>query len=249
MRRFNAARAQLDAVVYRIVAERRAAPGDRGDLLSMLLAAGDDGVAMDDRQIRDEALTLLLAGHETTAVALAWTWWLLARHPQVQARVHAEIDAAIGTRAPRFDDLAALPYLRDVVAESLRLYPPAWAVGRRAIEPVALGTWQIARGALLVASQYAVQRDPQWWRDPDAFRPERWSNGETATLPKFAYFPFGGGTRVCIGEAFAWTELVLVIAAIARRFRFVDTGDGEPGIAPSVTLRPGRPIALAAIAR
>lgn len=248
-RRFNGARAQLDAIVYRIIAQRRAEPRDRGDLLSMLLAADDGGAAMDDRQIRDEAMTMLLAGHETTANALSWAWWLLARHPAVQARLQAEVDAVLGDRPPRFDDLPALRTTRDVVAEVLRLYPPAWVVGRRAIAPVELGAWRVARGSLVVASQFVVHRDPRWWHAPEDFRPERWSNGETATLPKFAYFPFGGGNRICIGESFAWTEVVLVLAAVARRLRFVPADERDPGIAASVTLRPGRPIVLRAHGR
>jgi cytochrome P450 len=249
-RRFQAARAQLDAIVYRIIAERRAGPATSShDLLSLLLAAGEDGVAMDDRQVRDEALTLLLAGHETTANALTWCWWLLARHPEVQARVHAELDAVLAGRRPTFDDLPALKRTHDVVAEALRLYPPAWVVGRRAIEPVELGGWRLARGSLVVTSQYAVQRDPRWWTAPEAFRPERWSNGETAALPKFAYFPFGGGTRLCIGEGFAWAEAILVLAAVARRFRFEPADEREPGLAVSVTLRPAGSIPLRAVPR
>ena len=249
IRRFNTARAQLDAIVYRIIEERRRDLRDRGDVLSMLLTASEDGAAMDDKQIRDEALTMLLAGHETTANALSWAWWLLARHPEAQARLHAELDAVLGDRAPSFDDVPALRYTRDVVSETLRLYPPAWVVGRRAVEAVELGPWRVARGSLVVASQYVVHRDPRWWHDAGTFRPERWSNGEADALPKFAYFPFGGGNRVCIGEAFAWTEAVLVLATIARRLRFVAADEADPGISASVTLRPATPIALRTGAR
>jgi cytochrome P450 len=249
VRRFLGARAELDAIVYRLIAARRNDPGagSRADVLEMLLAAGDGPDGMDVRQIRDETMTIFLAGHETTAMALTWTWWLLSQHPKVEAKLRAELAAVLDGRAPTMDDVPALRLTRDVIAESMRLYPPAWVVGRRAIEDAPLGPWTVPKGSIVIASQWITHHDPRFWREPEAFRPERWSNGETDGLPKFAYFPFGGGTRVCIGEAFAWTELVLVLATIARRWRF----EAAPGLTalpfqPSVTLRPATAVPLVA---
>jgi cytochrome P450 len=247
VRRFLNARAQLDAVVYRLIDARRAAgPGanDR-DVLGMLLAAADGEGAMDVEQIRDETMTIFLAGHETTAMALTWTWWLLAQHPDIEARLHAELATVLAGRAPALADVPALTFTHDVIAESMRLYPPAWIVGRRALEDAPLGPWTAPKGSIVIASQWITHRDARWWHEPEAFRPERWTNGETAALPKFAYFPFGGGTRVCIGEAFAWTELVLVLATIAQRRRFILEPDAVPmPPQPSVTLRPIRPVRM-----
>jgi len=244
-RRFRAARAGLDAVIYRIVAERRSDGRDRGDLLSMLLATRDDeGATMSPELVRDEALTLLLAGHETTANALAWTWDALARDPAVEARLHAELDAVLGDRDPEPADFPRLTFTRDVVAEAMRLRPPAWVLGRRVVRPFRLGEWTVAPGSVILTSQIVTHRNPRYWREPDAFRPERWSNGEAAGLPKFAYFPFGGGNRICIGESFAWTEAVLVLATLARRIRFVGTDPLPVPLEPVVTLRPGRPIRM-----
>lgn len=244
-RRFNDARRRLDRVIYRIIAERRASGDDRGDLLAMLFAASDtDGSVMSDEQVRDEAMTMFLAGHETTANALAWTWYLLAQHPAVDATLHAEIDAVLGGRLPQPDDVPALRITRDIVAESMRLYPPAWVIGRRAVAPATLGGIAIPEGAICIASQLAMHRNPRFWREPDAFRPERWRNGETDGLPKFAYFPFSGGNRLCIGESFAWTEAVLVLATLARRFRFTLDDPTPVPMEPLVTLRPGRPMRM-----
>jgi cytochrome P450 len=249
VRRFLEARAELDAIVYRLIDARRREPGAaaRPDVLGMLLAAGDGPEGMDVEQIRDETMTIFLAGHETTAMALTWTWWLLSQHPEIEARLGADLEAVLGGRTPTIDDVPALRYTRDVIAESMRLYPPAWAVGRRAIEDAPLGKWTVPKGSIVIMSQWVTHRDPRFWAEPEAFRPERWSNGETDGQPKFAYFPFGGGTRLCIGEAFAWTELVLVLATIARRLRFT----AAPGLTyvtaqPSVTLRPATTVPLVA---
>jgi len=247
VRRFLGARAELDAVVYRLIEARRGEPDPAGrqDVLGMLLAAGDGADGMDVRQIRDEVMTIFLAGYETTAMALIWTWWLLAQHQSVEARLRAELDAVLGGRAPTIDDVPALRFTHDVIAESMRLYPPAWVVGRRAVESAPLGPWTVAKGSIVLMSQWITHRDPRFWREPDAFRPERWSNGETDALPKFAYFPFGGGTRQCIGESFAWTELVLVLATIARNRRFEATAGVTSLVAqPSVTLRPATAVPL-----
>ncbi len=244
-RRARSARAKLDGVMYRLIDERRREGVDRGDLLSMLLTSRDeDGAPMPDELVRDEALTLLLAGHETTANALTWAWDALARSPQVEARLHAELDAVLGDRDPAPADVPHLRFTRDVIAETMRIRPPAWILGRRVIRPFKLGEWELAPGSVVLASQIVTHRNPRYWNDPNAFRPERWSNGETDALPKYAYFPFGGGTRICIGESFAWTEAVLVLATLAHRHRFHLTDETEVPLDPLVTLRPGRPITM-----
>lgn len=247
-RRFNRARARLDAVVYRMIDERRASGEDRGDLLSMLMLARDvegDGGGMSDEQLRDEAMTILLAGHETTANALAWTWDLLGRHRDVEARMHAEIDA-LGDAPIGMDDVARLPYTRAVLAESMRLYPPAWVVGYRALEECTIAGWRIPARALCVMSQFIVHRDARWFADPDRFDPERWTPDRQADRPRFAYFPFGGGPRQCIGEQFAWTEGVIALAEIARRWRVRPLRAAVAEPYPVFTLRPrdGVPVRL-----
>jgi cytochrome P450 len=244
-RRFRRARAQLDAVIYRLIAQRRAENADRGDLLSILLSSRDeDGDPMPDTLVRDEALTLLLAGHETTANALTWAWDMLARTPAAEARLHAELDAVLGDRDPVPADVPRLAFARDVVAEVLRLRPPAWILGRRVIRPLRLGEWELEPGSVVIAAEIVTHRNPAYWREPEAFRPERWSNGETANLPRGTYFPFGGGTRICIGEGFAWTEAVLILATLARRFRFRATDTSPVPLEPLVTLRPGRSVVM-----
>jgi cytochrome P450 len=249
-RRFGDARSGLDAVIYRLIEERRRDGADRGDLLSMLLSSRDEtGAAMPAELVRDEALTLLLAGHETTANALTWTWDALARSPAAEGRLHAELDAVLSDRDPVPADVTRLPFTRDVVAESMRLRPPAWILGRRVIRPMRLGDWDVPAGSVLLAAQIVTHRNPRYWKEPEAFRPERWSNGETAALPKGAYFPFGGGNRICIGESFAWTEAVLVLATLARRVRFHGLDPSPVPLEPLVTLRPGRPVLMRAQAR
>ncbi|MFL5575926.1 MAG: cytochrome P450 [Gemmatimonadaceae bacterium] len=252
-RRFNRARARLDRTIYRIIAERRAAGGDRGDLLSMLLLAQDaegDGGTMSDAQLRDEAMTLFLAGHETTANALAWSWYLLARHPEVESRLHAEVDAVLGDVAvPGAEDVARLPYTRMVLAEAMRLYPPAWIVGRRAVGEYRVRDWVLPPRTIVVLSQYVTHRDPRFWPDAERFVPERWTPEAQAARPKFAYFPFGGGPRVCIGEQFAWMEGVLVLATIARRWRLRLAPGQAVSPRPMITLRPHDGIRVVAEAR
>jgi cytochrome P450 len=221
-RRFNKARAALDDVVYRLIRERRASNIDQGDLLSMLLLAVDegDGTGMTDAQVRDEALTLILAGHETTANALTWTWYLLSQHPEVEQRMHEEIDRVLGDRLPAFDDFPRLPYTESVFAESMRLYPPAWAIGRRAKADYEIAGYTIPAQSILILSPYVTHRNSKWWPAPERFDPSRWTPEARDSRPKFAYFPFGGGARVCIGERFAWLEGVLLLATIAQRWRF-----------------------------
>jgi cytochrome P450 len=238
--RFRKSIERLDKTVYAIIDERRRSGEDRGDLLSMLLMAVDeegDGGRMDDRQLRDEAMTLFLAGHETTANALAWTWYLLAQNPAVLTALHRELDTVLGDRLPAPDDYARLPYTEMVVAESMRLFPPAWAVSRLAVEEAMIGDWLLPRGAVVVAAQAVTHRDPRWWPEPDRFDPLRFTPEAKASRPKLAYFPFGAGPRVCIGEGFAWMEAVLIVATLAQRWRLeLVSRDVRPQA--SITLRP-----------
>jgi cytochrome P450 len=239
-RRLRAAQRTLDATIYRLIAARRADERDHGDLLSMLLAAEDADnpqQRLTDTEVRDQAMTLFIAGHETTANALAWTWHLLAQNGEVGARVKAEVDSVLGPDRPAtLDDMPRLPFTTAVLSESMRLYPPVWVVGRRAIEDVTIGDIAVPRRTIVIMSQYVIHHDARWWPDPAAFRPERWlPEGER---PKFAYFPFGGGARGCIGEAFAWAEGVILLAEIARRWRFEAAPDQRVELNPTVTLRP-----------
>jgi cytochrome P450 len=219
--RFNRAVARLDALVYRVIAQRQREGGDRGDLLSLLLLARDEegGGGMTDRQLRDEVMTLLLAGHETTANALTWTWYLLSGNPDVEARWREELREVLGGRTATVEDLPALRYTEMVLAESMRLFPPAWGMGRRALRDLTLGGFLIRKGAILALSPYIVHRDPRLWPDPLRFDPERFTAEAKAARPRFAYFPFGAGARSCIGEPFAWMEGVLLLATIGQRWR------------------------------
>lgn len=230
---------KLDKIIYRIIEERRKSDRDTGDLLSMLLAArDDDGSRMTDKQLRDESITLFLAGHETTANALSWTWWLLAQNPEAGNKLHAELDSLLGGRAPTLDDVPKLKYTEQVLTESLRLYPPAWGTARIAMEDHEIGGYHIPKGAGVSLTQWTMHRDPRWFTDPEIFRPERWEDGLAKRLPRFAYFPFGGGPRQCIGNTFALMEATLVLATIAQKFRFRLVA-GHPVVPlPSITLRP-----------
>jgi cytochrome P450 len=211
----------LDRVVYRMIDDRRRSPGARGDLLSILLDAhdADDGSRMTDRQVRDEVMTLFLAGHETTAVALSWTWYLLSEYPAADARLADELRAVLGGRAPTVADLPALRYAEMVVTESMRLYPPAYAMGRQAARPIEVAGHPVPAGNFLIIGTWAVHRDARWFDEPGTFRPERWADDSARRLPRFAYLPFGGGARQCIGNGFAMMEAVLILATIAQRFR------------------------------
>jgi len=231
---------RLDEVIYRMIADRRRSPEDRGDLLSILLEAqdADDGSRMSDRQVRDEAMTLFLAGHETTAVALSWTWYLLAQHPEVDARLADELRAALGGRPPAVTDLPALRYAEMVVMESMRLYPPAYGIGREATRPTEVAGHPVPAGGVVIMPTWVVQRDARWFDEPEAFRPERWAHDAMRRLPRFAYFPFGGGPRQCIGNTFATMEATLVLAAIARRFRLALMPGQRVTPTPYITLRP-----------
>jgi cytochrome P450 len=238
--RFRRSLERLDKTVYGIIDERRKSGQDRGDLLSMLLMAVDeegDGGGMTDQQLRDEAMTLFLAGHETTANALAWTWYLLSLNPSAADAMHREIEAVLGDRLPAPADYPRLPYTEMVVAESMRMYPPAWAVSRLATEDAMIGEWVVPKGAVVVAAQAVTHRDPRWFPDPDRFYPLRFTAEAKASRPKLSYFPFGAGPRICIGEGFAWMEAVLIVATIAQRWKFeLLSRDVTPQA--SITLRP-----------
>jgi cytochrome P450 len=231
---------RLDEVVYRMIAARRQQPEDRGDLLSILLDArdADDGSRMTDRQVRDEVMTLFMAGHETTAVALSWTWFLLAQHPEVETRLAEELDAVLGGRAPSASDLPRLRYTDMVITEAMRLFPPAYALGRQAARPSEVAGHPVAPGLIVVIPTCVVHRDARWFEDPEAFRPERWGDDLARRLPRYAYFPFGGGPRQCIGAGFAMMEAVLILAAIAQRFRLALVPGQRVTPTPYVTLRP-----------
>jgi cytochrome P450 len=238
-RRFRAAARQIDGLIQRIIDQRKQNPGQREDLLSLLIEARDeDGAGMSDAQIRDEAMTLFLAGHETTALALTYALTLLAQHPADQARVAGEVTRVLGDRPATFDDLPALIETEWVVLETMRLYPPAWALGRQALVPVEVGGFQFPRGAEFVMSPWVVHRDPRLFPDPERFDPQRWRDGFQQRLPRFAYFPFGGGPRVCIGNRFAMMEAKLVLATLLQRFRVAAAPETQLALAPSVTLRP-----------
>jgi cytochrome P450 len=245
MTRIRRGRELLDRLIYRMIAQRRADPGDRGDLLSMLLASVDEeGGGMSDTQVRDECLTILLAGHETTANALSFATWLLARHPEVQEELAAECTAVLGGRTPTAADYPQLTAAERVFAEALRLYPPVWVTARTAAEAYEYRGFRIERGTMLLAPQFAVHRDARWWERPDEFDPERFKPEAKAERPKFAYFPFGAGGRQCIGEALAWMEGTLALAAIAQEWRFgrVAGDEDRMKVDPSVSLRPKGPV-------
>jgi cytochrome P450 len=240
-RAMRRSKAYLDTIIYGFIAERRRTGEDRGDLLSMLLLSQDhegDNAGMTDTLVHDEALTLFLAGHETTAAALTWTWYLLAQHPEVAERWRAELDAVLGGRPPTFDDLPGLTYTRMLLSESMRLYPPAWAIGRESLAPFSVGGYELPAGSTVLVSPYITQRDGRWYPDPARFDPERWTPELAEARPKYAYFPFGGGTRICIGEQFAWMEGMLLLATLGQQWRF-QLAPGHPvEPQPLITLRP-----------
>jgi cytochrome P450 len=221
-REFREARRVLDAILFKLIDDRRQHPSDRGDLLSMLLMATDeaDGGGMSNQQLRDELMTIFLAGHETTANAMSWTWWLLARHPEVEARLHRELDDVLGQRALTPADVDRLPYTRRVLSESMRLQPPAFLLGRQCTEPYRIGEYGFPAKSGFFMSPYVSHRDPRYFPDPERFDPDRFLPEVAELRPKFSYYPFGGGNRVCVGERFAWSEGILLLASLARRWRF-----------------------------
>jgi cytochrome P450 len=242
--KFKRSVVRLDKIIYSIIHGRRSARGGRGtsnDLLEMLLRSQDEeGGRMSDEQLRDEVMTLFLAGHETTANALSWTWYLLAQHPEIEARLYQEISEVLRGKVPSARDFTWLPYTEMVVKESMRLYPPAWAIGRQAVGPFEMGGYKFPAGTNIAILQWSTQRDSRFFPEPEKFDPERW-NAEAMRenpLPRFAYFPFGGGPRVCVGAGFAMMEAILLLATMAQRFRMSLVAKRKVKLLPSVTLRP-----------
>ena len=251
--RFKHAKTELDRIIYGIIAERRGFIESGDDLLSLLLEArfADDdadtvGTGLTDEQVRDETVTMFAAGHETTAVSLIWTWYLLATHPDKQARFQAELDDVIGDRDPTLEDLPDLRFMDQVYAEALRMYPPIWFWGRMAFQPFDLGGWHIPAGSFLLAPQLIAQRDGRWFDGPLEFRPERWTPEFRADMPRFAYFPFGGGPRRCIGDGFAMMEAKLILATIGKRWTLHHDPRHKAEVLPLISLRPkgGMPMYL-----
>jgi cytochrome P450 len=245
-RRARRAKQELDAVVQRIIAARRAQAGGGDDLLSMLLEARDEEGGMSDRQLGDEVMTMLLAGHETTANALAWTFHLLSRHPSAAERLRAELEEVLGGRAPTVADLSRLTYCRMVIEESMRLYPPVWTFSRTPREPDTIQGYDVPAGAVVILSPWITHRHPDVWEDPERFDPERFTPDRVARRPRFAYIPFAAGPRQCIGSGFAMNEAQLVLATLAQRFRVEPLSDRPVVPEPLVTLRPrgGLPMRL-----
>jgi cytochrome P450 len=220
---------------------RRQVIGD--DLLSrLMLAQHEDGTRMSDQQLRDEVMTLYLAGHETTALTLTWTWYLLAQHQRVEDKLASEWQQVLGGRTPTADQLQQLPYTAAVISEAMRLFPPVYAIGREATADLELGSYQVKRGFTVLMSQWVNHRDPKYFPEPEEFRPERWKNGYAKRIPKFAYYPFGGGQRMCVGSTFALIEAPIVLATVGQRYRFTVDPEAAIGIKPQITLEPANAI-------
>jgi cytochrome P450 len=247
---------RLDAILQELIDERRRSGQWGGDFLSILMQARDedDGTGASDRQLRDEVMTLFVAGHETTANTLSWTLYLLGLHPEIQRQVRGEVRDVLGERQPTAADVPKLPLCERVIRESMRLFPPAYVIGRRPVEDITIGGHPIAAGTNVLMSQWVVHRDERWYDEPLRFAPERWADGLANRLPKYAYFPFGGGPRVCIGNTFAIFEATLILAMIMQRFELELVSPDRTGVTahnpypirlhPAVTLRPGEPICV-----
>jgi cytochrome P450 len=261
--RFLKALGLVHGIIDRFIRQHREAGVDRGDLLSMLMRARDAGgevtvdpalvprpgeltgnEGMTDKQLRDEVFTLFTAGHETTANALTFVWHLLGRHPEAAATLREEVDRVLAGRAPTAGDVERLPYARAVLSEAMRLYPPAWIITRQAKQEVEVGGWRVPAGGVVMMSQWVTHHDARWWPEPNRFDPGRWLADPPAERPRYAYFPFGGGARSCIGEFFARMEATLVIAAVSRRWRMEPANTREPALQPTITLRPRDPLRM-----
>jgi cytochrome P450 len=247
-KRLRTAYRALDQIVQTMITEHRRHSQETDDVLSRLLLARDEetGQGMDDQQVRDEVFTLLLAGHETTSNALAWTWYLLAQYPAIEQRLHAELNEVLGGRVPTSEDLPRLSYCRMVIEESMRLYPPAWSFSRNAVAEDKLGGYPIPPGSLIWLCPYTTHRHPAFWKQPEIFDPLRFTPENIASRPPYAYFPFGGGPRLCIGNAFALMEAQLILATVAQRYRLCLQAETRIDPEPLVTLRPrgGLPMLL-----
>lgn len=239
-------RREIEQVLRKVIDEHRKDPNSYDDMLSMLLRSSEEGDTgyMSEDLLLDESLTLLLAGHETTANALTWTWYLLGQHPETEERLHAELDEVLDGQLPNSSDLARLRFSGQIFREALRLYPPAWIVAREAVTDYRLGEIEVPAGSTLVMSPYATHRDPRFWDDPEEFNPDRWTDEASAARPKFTFFPFGAGTRVCIGEQFAIMEGVLLLATLAQRWRLHLVHEQKIELWPQITLRPRRSILM-----
>ena len=249
IRRYHRMHARLDSIIYRIIDERRRSGEDRGDLLSMLLLAQDEeggSGGMSDTQVRDEALTLFLAGHETTANALSWSWYLLSQHPEVERKMVAELNEKLHARLPTIEDVPHLPYTEMVVAESIRLYPPAWAIGRRALVEQTIGSYVVPANSIVLLSPFVTHRDARFFPEPARFDPDRWTPEAKQSRPQYCYFPFGGGPRRCVGESFAWAEAILVLATLASRWKAHLVPGNKVAPKALITLRPkhGMPVTI-----
>jgi cytochrome P450 len=245
--RLKRALAHMDAIIDGFVREGRARTERGDDLLSMLLEAQDeDGSGMTDIQLRDEAMTLFLAGHETTALTLSWAWYLLAQHPEIEEKLAVEWASVLGGRLPTPDDIPRLTYTDQVIQEAMRVYPPVYLIGREPLADVELGGFRVQRGTTVFFSQWVSHRDPKFFDDPESFRPERWADGLAKRIPKYAYYPFGGGPRACIGNTFAMMESVLLLATLGQRWRFMMVPGTQVTPWPTITLkpRPGIPAVL-----
>jgi cytochrome P450 len=234
---------RLDQFTFAAIAERRASSHWPNDLLSMLLLAEDaDGTPLTDQQVRDEVVTMFLAGHETTASSLSWTWYLVAQHPEVEARLLEELETVLGAggalRRPTIADISCLRYTEMVIKESLRLYPSIWGFGREALYDCEIDGFFVPAGTTLFMSEWVIHRDPRYFEQPEQFNPDRWADASTKSLPKFAYFPFGGGPRLCIGNTLAMTQAILLLATIAPHFRLIDIPDQVVEPWPALTLSP-----------
>ncbi len=239
-RRFHEAVRQIDEFLYRIINQRRASGEDHGDLLSMLLQAQDeeDGTRMTDQQLRDETMTLFLAGYETTSLALSWAWYLLAQHPEVETRLWQELDEVLAGRAPQVSDMPRLRYTEMIARETMRVYPPAYIIGREAVRDCEVGGYRVPAGMQLFIPAWVVHHDARFFEKPEEFRPERWTPDFVKELPRYAYFPFGGGPRVCIGNSFAMMEFILLLATIAQKFQLRLVPEHKVELYPALSLRP-----------
>lgn len=252
VKRFYRYKHSIDKVVNDIIASyRRTEDSSRRDLLSMLMEARDEetGTGMSNEQVRDEVMTFFLAGHETTTLALTWTLYLLARHPEIADSMHAEIKQVIGNRLPQASDYQMLHYTRNIFRESLRLYPPAWTIARETREDMVIKDYHFSKGSVLWTVTYLLHHDEKYFHDAERFIPDRWDEEDVKNLPKYVYFPFGGGNRMCIGEGFAWMEGVLVLATIGRGFRFTLKNSHEVGLDPVFTLRTKEDVTLGVFQR
>jgi cytochrome P450 len=250
-RRFRESLRVLDSIVFEMIAARRNSGDEQADVLSMLLRVRDpaDGTGMSDNQIRDEVMTLFTAGHETVATALTWTWYALATHPEVYERLVEELDNVLGDRPPTAERVPSLVYVEMVFAEAMRLYPPVWAITRTAIEDCELGGFEVPAGSLVGMSQYVVHRDARFFPEPERFDPNRWTQEGRSSRPRYSYFPFGGGPRLCIGEPFAWLEGVLVLATLCQQWRPIVPVEHSAMFHPTITLRPRHGLPMKLVSR